>query len=365
MYPTSFLLIAALALSPLSACGGSSSGSTTNPQAAPEPTDPEPLLPAPTDPTEEPSCDDPGEATAHTPVPDPASDTSDFNVAPLACEITGVELECELGADHFYLEEIDGSKRAIFANGIPDHDIGVFPNSGNPNEIAEQSYAYEVPVDPEGPGEALARFGVFGIALSGVVFDPSTAELWNGDATWKYEALRYADAPGYQASAGGTDETFHPSALGLDCNFGHVQPGGTYHYHGPPAGMIPDTPDVVIVGWAADGYPILGRWGYSDPLDSSSEVVEMRSSWALRQGERPGGADGPGGAYDGTFTADWEYVEGLGDLDECNGRVGIVSLGATEVETYHYYLTYTYPYVPRCFEATPDTSFARFPLPTG
>ncbi len=30
------------------------------------------------------------------------------------------------------------------------------------------------------------------------------------------------------------------------------------------------------------------------------------------------------GDYDGTFTIDTEYVAGLGDLDECGGRFGVI-----------------------------------------
>jgi hypothetical protein len=55
---------------------------------------------------------------------------------------------------------------------------------------------------------------------------------------------------------------------------------------------------------------------------------------------------------------DWEYVEGLGDLDACNGRTGVVPIDGVEVTSYHYVLTNTYPYIPRCFHAAPDASFA-------
>ena len=44
---------------------------------------------------------------------------------------------------------------------------------------------------------------------------------------------------------------------------------------------------------------------------------------------------------DGTFSQDWEYVVGSGDLDECNG---IILDG-----TYAYFITEGYPYVPRCW----------------
>jgi hypothetical protein len=111
------------------------------------------------------------------------------------------------------------------------------------------------------------------------------------------------------------------------------------------------------VGWAADGYPIFGRWDYRDPMSATSAIAEMRSSYRLRSGTRPSGTAGPGGAYDGTFRQDWEYVAGLGDLDECNGRTGVVTVDGRESTSYHYVLTNTYPYIPRCFHGTPDSSF--------
>ena len=48
----------------------------------------------------------------------------------------------------------------------------------------------------------------------------------------------------------------------------------------------------------------------------------------------------------GTFTQDWEYVEGFGDLDECNGRVGVTPEFPNGI--YHYYATDTYPFMTRC-----------------
>ena len=37
----------------------------------------------------------------------------------------------------------------------------------------------------------------------------------------------------------------------------------------------------------------------------------------------PPTSDQPGGAYDGIFVEDFEYVPGSGDLDECGGRTGV------------------------------------------
>jgi hypothetical protein len=47
-----------------------------------------------------------------------------------------------------------------------------------------------------------------------------------------------------------------------------------------------------------------------------------------------------GGHHDGTFTSDFEFVEGSGDLDECNG--------ITIDGIYVYLVTNEFPYVSRC-----------------
>ena len=48
------------------------------------------------------------------------------------------------------------------------------------------------------------------------MLDPGTAELWNDNRAWNYEALRYATAPAYFSGAGATDTirsiSSHPGA---------------------------------------------------------------------------------------------------------------------------------------------------------
>ncbi len=76
---------------------------------------------------------------------------------------------------------------------------------------------------------------------------------------------------------------------------------------------------------------------------------EVTSSYRLRAGARPSGANNPGGSYDGTFIDDYEYITGLGDLDECNGmmRSGV----------YGYYVVNSYPWVLACFKGFVNESF--------
>ena len=43
---------------------------------------------------------------------------------------------------------VEGDKRIIEANGLPDHKPGQFPNRGNPNSISAQQYRFEMPLEP-------------------------------------------------------------------------------------------------------------------------------------------------------------------------------------------------------------------------
>ncbi len=238
--------------------------------------------------------------------------------------------------------EVRGDYRYIVSNGIPDHEPGRFPNPGNPNTIAEQKYEFRVPLHPK-ESETSRRAGpiLFGVALNGVPFDPGTAELWNGNFAWRYEAIN-----------GGIN-------LGLDRHNAHVQPGGKYHYHSLPTELIDkisvDKQKTVLVGYAADGFPIYSQYGYNDLKDVKSGVRKMQSGYKLKQGDRP--ASGPPGKYDGRFGADWEYVKGAGDLDACNGRIGATPEYPEGI--YHYYITEEFPFIARQFKGEPDPSFQK------
>src|SRR6185503_2948342 len=129
------------------------------------------------------------------------------------------------------------------------------------------------------------------------------------------------------------------------------QPSGAYHYHGLPEGLIQKLgrKKMLLVCFAADGFPIYTQYG---PRKSGADLQEMRSSYRVKNGTRPGG---PGGSYDGTFEEDYEYFPGAGDLDECNRVFGATPEYPEGI--YHYHLTNDYPFVPRFFRGTPDESF--------
>lgn len=229
--------------------------------------------------------------------------------------------------------EIIGDERVITSNNIADHHTGRFPHAGNPNAIREQSHSWRMPVEPELAAQPTwRRLGPMGVGVNGVLFDPTAAEWYQGQrgSIWQYEALSGA------------------TALGLDEHHGHVQPNGTYHYHGIPEGLLAgldfeEDAHSPIIGWALDGFPIYALFG----ANAAGEIVEMQSSWRLRDGARATGDAQPGGTYDGTFTADYEYVAGLGDLNECNAAF-VVNSDYPD-GTWAYFLTESFPVVPRCF----------------
>jgi hypothetical protein len=258
---------------------------------------------------------------------------------------------------------ISQDHRHIHGNGIPDHTTGQFPNRRNPHSIRTQRIDYQVPAQPTVAGEftALGR-QPFGVALNGVVFDPGTAETWNMErpSDWRYEAIK-----------GALD-------LGEDVHHAHVQPSGAYHYHGVPTGLLQllskGEPKMTLIGWAADGFPIYGPYGYSGKTDANGEPIlrPMQPSYVLKTGQRPGSLDPktkrnhrrpspespePGGAYDGTFTADFKFQAGSGDLDEANGKYGLTPEYPDGI--YHYYVTEAFPFIPRFFRGKPDPSFER------
>ena len=237
----------------------------------------------------------------------------------------------------------------VQANAIPLHKVGRFPNRRNPHTIREQKLSFTLPLSPiplEKPIPLHNESGrgapntPFGRAANGALFDPGTAEFFLGDrgGDWNYEALSGS------------------VILGLDTHHGHVQPNGSYHYHGLPIGLLEKLKvrageHSPLIGFAMDGYPIYALYGYRDAKNSKSAIVKLRSSWQVKGGKRPVTGKNPGGNYDGTFSRDYEYRKGSGDLDECNGRFTVTK--EYPGGTYAYFLTERWPVIPRYFRAEP------------
>lgn len=232
-----------------------------------------------------------------------------------------------------------GDKCVFQTNAIPNHD---FNDGGNafPNNVSEQNDRFEITASPVIASQktnisiqidnAILLNGVKVDLLSAGCFGVGNGKIGcnNMNQPWRYDPMHQAN--GFQ----------------VDSHNAHAQPDGTYHYHGSPLALFEDTDihDSPVIGFAADGFPIFGSY-----FDDQGTIRKARSSYRLKSGGRPDGEGEPGGNYDGAFIDDYEFVDGLGDLDECNGMLvdGV----------YGYYITNTYPYVLACFTGSPDSSF--------
>lgn len=217
----------------------------------------------------------------------------------------------------------------ITADGLPDHDTGNFPNSETPYAISEQSRVFRVSVPP-----------VLAEEKTMLVSDRFDGVLANGVPI----LMRETNCTGSAACGlypGMPDPLYNPAMYGLDAHNAHVLADGSYHYHADPHTLYDDTGATAfqIIGVAADGFPIFGPW-----INDDGVIRRATSSYVLRTGYRF-----MVGPYDGTFTEDYEYIEGHGDLDECNGMLvnGV----------YGYFVTDTFPYILNCLRGTPQPSF--------
>lgn len=224
---------------------------------------------------------------------------------------------------------IEDDVRVIVSNALPNHDTGEFPNAGNPNSISAQNVTYRIPLNPV--LTSTARWvREPGVALNGVKFEPETAEVMHCASGENYKIEAIQDLVD----------------LGLDDHHAHVQPNGAYHYHGAPHGVIDAFDrgsDLVHIGFAMDGFPIY--YSRSDKYKPSYRLIDENREGTECTYSIPGttiNTDLEGTDPDGTYILDWEYVAGLGDLDECNG--------ATIDGSYKYLVTDDYPYIGRCLK---------------
>ena len=231
--------------------------------------------------------------------------------------------------------------KCIFnTNAIPNHDF----NDGNnsfPNNVSTQNDTFEITTTPTfaSTATAISLQVDNAILLNGVKVDLLAAGCFgvgNGKVgcndmgqAWRYDPMSPL------------------SGFSVDSHNAHAQPDGTYHYHGTPNAFYHAENNgsvSPVVGFAADGFPIFGPY-----FDDNGNIRKALPSYQLISGNRPTDSGSPAGSYDGTYRDDNEYVQGLGDLDECNGM--------TVDGVYGYYITDGFPYVLNCFKGTPDATF--------
>ena len=307
------------------------------------------------------------------------------------------------------------NERTITGNAIPDHKASEFFTSGltgytsspyfsgNPNSIGAKAVSKTVPLS--GTISSLYTKGANGFDTEACYNYTSSSEpskdtnnKWtSGAKVWSSGALRctwiayFAYMNNSVKVEVGTAETYTSSGttykvsgkniyqdVGLDPSNAHNQPTtspgssqkfyGYYHVHGMPEGHIArlgkGNSTMTLIGFAVDGFPVYARYGYTNPNSTTGGVAVMKSNYRLRtsaeltaagSGSRPSASIAPYGA----FEQDWVFdatstSSSKGHLDACNGRYGVTPESPT-TSVYHYFITDSYPYVPRCVFGTPAT----------
>lgn len=244
---------------------------------------------------------------------------------------------------------VEGATCKVQSNALPNHDFNT-QDARFATPVRETNTALSIPRTPKPAAQttALSQRSYDAVLLNGVVVDLLSAGCYRPQE-------RRADRNGNVHAGCSSRDPWLLDPLGPGTDFGtdahnaHTQPDGRYHYHGNPMALFDDAPGPEgspVIGFAADGFPIFGSYF----VDNTGQLRKAQSSYSLRQGQRPSGANGPGGRYDGTYVDDYLYT-GTGDLDACNGM--------TVNGQYGYYVTDSYPWIMNCFKGTPDRSFAK------
>lgn len=259
----------------------------------------------------------------------------------------------------------------IKANGIPAYITGPFLD-GNPSLATAQTGFFKIPLNPvkNNGTPTNTTGGNIGVFINGVaLFDYRDGVAWNPNTN----AL--CGGPGNPACPGGpmsaqawNRDAIRAERAGFDCAKAHPAMGNYHHHQNPSAfkldllvisnicdlypadGLytIDETQHSPLLGFAYDGFPIYGAYGFKN-TDGSGGIVRIKSSYSLRNiTERtvyPDGtdvADGPAisATYPlGYFREDYEFIASNEPdfLDVHNGRFCVTP--EYPLGTYAYFCT--------------------------
>lgn len=229
--------------------------------------------------------------------------------------------------------QYSASQVYVSASCIPGYNIG--PWASNPNVPTNQNFVCKftrTPVQNTG-GAVYTALGNVGLWSNGVaIFNPKDGQYWNGSAF----------------TMGATTTGFNRNALvyegvSFDNCLGHPAPNGAYHNHVNPSCLYNSTLTTVhspIIGYAFDGFPVYGAYGYTNN-NGTGFIKRMTSSYVLAASTgsvllgantasaaaspttpttRNGGPPVNSTYPLGNMLEDYVYVAGSGDLDSHNGR---------------------------------------------
>jgi hypothetical protein len=267
----------------------------------------------------------------------------------------------------------------VSTQGVPAYIVGPYLD-GNPSQATNQNAIFKFPLNPVQNTGTLTNTsgGNIGVFINGAaLFD------YRDGVSWKNSSSTMQGGP-----LGGTgDGVWNRDAIvaergGFDCSKGHPAMGNYHHHQNPSAfnldltvisnvcnlyvsdGLyaMDSTVHSPLIGYAYDGFPIYGAYGYKN-ANGTGGIVRMKSSYALRNitirntyasGASVTASPNVSTTYPlGTFREDYQYnatsTATPDYLDEHNGRFCITPEYPTGI--YCYFATVDsnwnsyYPYV--------------------
>lgn len=231
--------------------------------------------------------------------------------------------------------------------GVPAYPTGPFQD-GNPSNATNQNAIFRMPLNPvQNTGTPTAtNGGNIGIFINGVaLFDYRDGVAWNNTTQALCGGPGRAPCPGGpMATQAWNRDAVVAERAGFDCAKGHPAMGNYHHHQNPSAfkldlnvissicnlydadGLyaIDSTQHSPLIGFAYDGFPIYGAYGYKN-ADGSGGIVRIRSGYQLRNITTRTNGPAVSATYPlGYFREDYEYVAHAGQdeyLDVHNGRV--------------------------------------------
>lgn len=204
----------------------------------------------------------------------------------------------------------------ISTNSIPSYSIGPWPT--NPNNAKGLSFTFKFTRKPTVVAtKTKVPLGHIGLWINGVA-------LYDGNDGMSYNNLKIWNRNAY-----------YWEGVSFDSCKGHADQSSEYHNHIASSCIFNSTSSShsPIVGFAFDGFPIYGPYGYSSALNSSSPIKRIQTSYKLRSiTQRTSLSNGQtlssfqyGPAVSsnyplGSYIEDYEYNSTYGDLDLYNGR---------------------------------------------
>jgi len=262
----------------------------------------------------------------------------------------------------------------VSTKGIPAYPTGPFLD-GNPSQATDQDAIFKIPLAPqENTGTPISTTGGnIGVFINGVaLFDYRDGVAWNPNTNALCGGPGNPPCPGGPMAQNDWNRDAVPAEMdGFDCSKAHPAMGNYHHHQNPSAfkldlDIISDICNLYdaeglyaidpnqhspLIGFAYDGFPIYGAYGYKNS-DGSNGITRIKSSYQLKNiSTRANGPDVDATYHLGYFREDYEYIVSTGEdhLDEHNGRLCVTP--EYPDGTYAYFATVdenwnsTYPYV--------------------